>query len=245
MRWGLAPLALALLVPAAAGCGGSGAAASSRTGGSVTVFAAASLVDAFSAEASAYRAATGRSVTVSYAGSQQLVAQVQQGAPADVVATADTSTMGRIRSLVLGRPQTFARNRLVIVVAPGNPRHIRTLADLARPGTVVVLAAASVPAGHYALSALSAAQVTVHPKSLEDNVRGVLTKVETGEADAGLVYVTDAESAGSRVTEVAVPDSPLASYPIAALDERGRGFVSFVLSDRGQAILHRYGFLPP
>jgi len=142
-------------------------------------------------------------------------------------------------------PQVFARNRLVIVTAPGNPHHITSLRDLARSSLIVVLAGPTVPAGKYAAAALKAAHVVVHPKSLEDNVRGVLTKVELGEADAGIVYVTDAKSAGHRVGVVAIPRSPVASYAIDALDIAGRPFVTFLLSPPGQAILARFGFLAP
>jgi len=139
----------------------------------------------------------------------------------------------------------FAHNRLVIVTAAGNPKHLTSATDLSRRGLIVVLAAATVPAGKYAVQALTAAHVTVHPRSLEDNVRGVLTKVELGEADAGIVYVTDAKSAGSKVSTVALPTSPIASYPAAAIHTDAQGFVDFLNSTAGQAILQRFGFLAP
>jgi molybdate transport system substrate-binding protein len=185
-------------------------------------------------------------VRFSFAGSQDLVAQINQGAPADAVAPADATTIGQLTVKLDSVPTVFARNRLVIVTAPGNPKHINSAADLARRGIVVVLAAPSVPAGKYALAALRAAHVTVHPKSLEDNVRGVLTKVELGEADAGIVYVTDAKSAGDKVGTVALPTSPIAIYSAVALDKQGRLFLSFALySLKGQVIFNRFGFLPP
>ena len=211
----------------------------------ITVFAAASLTNAFTAEAAAYERQSHVHVRFSFAGSQDLVAQLNEGAPADAVATADAATLGKLTVHLTGATAVFARNRLVIVTAPGNPKHIATAADLAKPGVVVVLAAPAVPAGKYAAKALQAAHVTVHPKSLEDNVRGVLTKVELGEADAGIVYVTDAKSAGTKVGTVALPTSPVATYPAAALDARGQGFVDFLVSQAGQAILARFGFLPP
>ena len=141
--------------------------------------------------------------------------------------------------------QVFARNRLVIVVAPGNPEHVRRIADLSRHGLVVVLADPSVPAGKYAAEALADAGVHVRPASLEDNVRSVLTKVRLGEADAGIVYRTDALSAGSAVATVDLPTGPVAAYPIAAVDGHGRQFVDFVLSAQGRQILAQFGFLPP
>ncbi|MDQ1745966.1 MAG: molybdate transport system substrate-binding protein [Frankiaceae bacterium] len=225
-------------------CGGN----SNNTGSkprTITVFAAASLTNAFAAEAAAYTKQSGVHVRFSFAGSQDLVAQLNQGAPADAVATADTATLGKLTVHLSGATTLFARNRLVIVTAPGNPKHIRSAADLAKPSVVVVLAAPTVPAGKYAVKALQAAHVTVHPKSLEDNVRGVLTKVELGEADAGIVYVTDAQSAGAKVGTVALPTSPIATYPAAAVDAAGQGFVDFLTSPAGQAILARFGFLPP
>jgi molybdate transport system substrate-binding protein len=209
----------------------------------VTVFAASSLTNAFTAEAAAFAQATGDQPTFSFAGSQELVAQVREGAPADAVATADLETMSKVPRGASA--QVFARNRLVVIAGPGNPKHVTGLTDLARADLVVVLAAPAVPAGHYAVQALDAAHVTVHAKSLEDNVRGVLTKVALGEADAGIVYASDAKSAGKNVTTIPIPNSPVASYPALAVHPAGQAFVDFLLSAQGQAILTRYGFLPP
>jgi molybdate transport system substrate-binding protein len=205
------------------------------------VFAAASLTDAFPAVA---RLAATAHPTFSFAGSQELVAQIRNGAPADVVATADAATMDEVAGGLVDPPQTFAHNRLVIVTAPGNPRHIAGLSDLADPGLDVVLADPSVPAGHYATAALADAGVHVSPRSLELDVRSVLTKVELGEADAGIVYRTDAQSAGDRVAAVSIARAPTATYRIGALDDAGRSFVQLVLSPRGQAVLRRFGFGP-
>jgi len=231
-------LAAVVLTTSLTACGGT------STSHTITVFAAASLTDAFTAEAEAYTKQTGVHVRFSFAGSQDLVAQLNQGAPADAIATADMATLDKV---VAKHEATalFARNRLVIVTAPGNPKHIGDTGDLARHDVVVVLAAPTVPAGKYAAAALQAAHVTVRPRSLEDNVRGVLTKVELGEADAGIVYASDAKSAGAKVGTVALPTSPVATYPAAALDAAGRSFVDFLTSTEGQAILARFGFLPP
>jgi molybdate transport system substrate-binding protein len=238
---------LCAVVILAAGCGGgAGVDGSAGKPASVTVFAASSLTDAFTAIGKDYESEhPGAKVTFSFAASSNLVQQVQQGAPADVLATASTKTMDEVSKELADPARSFARNKLVIVTAPGNPLHITTLSDLARKGIVVVLAAEGVPAGDYARQALADARVTVHPKSLEDNVRGVLTKVELGEADAGVVYVTDALVAGNKVASVPVPGAPVATYPIGAVTDDGRAFVDAVLSSRGQQILARYGFLSP
>lgn len=230
----------------AAGCGNGSTNGSSGKPARITVFAASSLTDAFTAIGKSYESAhPGAKVTFSFASSSDLVQQVQQGAPADVVATASTKTMDQLSHELASPAQPFARNKLVIVTAPRNPLHIATLSDLARKDVVLVLAAEGVPAGDYARQALGDAHVTVHPKSLEDNVRGVLTKVELGEADAGIVYVTDAMVAGSKVASVPIPTAPVATYPIGAVTDTGRLFVDFVLSSQGQQILGRYGFLTP
>ena len=239
-------LGAALLLTLPAACGGSSSGAVAGTAGTdVTVFAASSLTNAFGDIANQYGGANGGHVTFSFAGSQDLVAQIQGGAPADVIATADTTTIRQVSDEIVGEPQTFAHNTLVIVTAPGNPKRITALADLVAPKLQVVLADPSVPAGKYAAQALEAAHVEVEPVSLELEVRAVVTKVELGEADAGIVYVTDAKSAGAKVSSVPVPHSPVASYAIAALDKDGEAFVDAVLSPAGQSTFRHYGFLPP
>src|SRR3954454_8147701 len=192
-----------LLVVAVAACGGGSSGPGGGQPSNVTVFAASSLTDAFTAIGKAYESDhPGAKVTFSFAASSDLVQQVQQGAPADVIATASTKTMDQVAKELTAPAQPFARNELVIVTEAGNPKHVSSLADLSKHGLVVVLAAVGVPAGDYARQALADAHATVHPKSLENNVRGVLTKVELGEADAGIVYVTDALVAGSKVASV-------------------------------------------
>jgi molybdate transport system substrate-binding protein len=243
----LAATAAALVVLATA-CSGGGA-----TRRQVTVFAAASLSDAFEAMTKPFADAHDNySLTFNFAGSQQLVAQLRQGAKADALATADQPTMASVpakdRS---GSPAVFARNRLVIAVGHRNPQHVQSLADLARPDIKVVLAAPAVPAGKYARQALAKAGVNVSPVSLEDNVEGVVTKVGLGEADAGIVYVTDARD-GRNVDAVQIPDvdNVTADYPAVGLNTGqqragGQQFVAFLRSPSGQAILRRFGFLPP
>jgi molybdate transport system substrate-binding protein len=230
--------------PSSSGTGSSGPSSSGPGSSGVTVFAASSLVDAFPAVAAGYRKQHAGRVTFSFAGSQELVAQLQNGAPADVLATADATTMHGVAGRLTAPAAVFAHNRLVIVTAPGNPKHVSSLRDLARRGVSVVLADPSVPAGKYAAAALAAAQVTVHPVSLELEVRSVLTKVELRQADAGVVYVTDAAAARGKVDAVRVANSPVATYEIAPLDANGAAFVRYVLSAAGQAVLKRFGFLP-
>lgn len=243
-RHSLVAVAAGLSLVVVAGCGGSSSGGASTVGSNVTVFAASSLTNAFGDIGKSYKSDDGATATFSFAGSQELVQQIQNGAPADVIATADTTTIGQVANQLVSPAKTFARNTLVIVTAPGNPKHITTLADLANPSLKVVLADPSVPAGKYAAQALSDAHVRVHPKSLELDVRSVLTKVEVGEADAGIVYVTDAKTAGATVASVPVPSSPVAEYEIGALDNQGKTFVQQVLSGSGQAVLKGYGFLP-
>ncbi len=235
-----------------------GALTSACSGGSsgprhpVTVFAAASLNNVFAAMKQPFESAHRTySLTFSFAGSQQLVSQLEQGAKADAIATADRATMDRVpKRGPHPPPRVFAENRLVIAVRPSNPEGIRGLADLGRPGLRVVLAAPAVPAGRYARDALGRARVTVSPVSLEDNVEGVVTKVALGEADAGVVYATDT-TGGRGVYSVAIPDDEnvRAEYladplPFGSERDGGQAFVDFLVSARGQQVLHRFGFLP-
>src|SRR3954470_9999912 len=181
---------------------------STKLTGPLTVFAAASLTEAFNDEKTALGSTKpDLSLTYSFAGSQALVQQVQQGAPADVFASADQKNMQKLVAAgLVDPPKVFAQNKLEIVVAPGNPKHVTGLPDLARSDLDVVLEDPSVPAGNYSQQALTAAGVTVHPKSLELDVKSTLAKVTSGEADAAIVYVSDVKSAGSKATGVAIPD---------------------------------------
>ena len=244
----------------AAGCGGSAQPAATPSGsaagltGPLTVLAAASLTEAFTdVRTTLQREDPGLSITDSFGGSQQLVAQIQQGVPADVVATADTRSMDVLaRAHLVGAPVVFAHNKLEIVVRPGNPKGVHSLADLARSDLTVVLEDPSVPAGAFARQALQKAGVTVTPRSLELDVKSELQKVALGEADAGIVYVTDVTAAGSRVTGVPIPDEQnvVATYPIAvvAATHHRRAAIAYVgeiVTGEGQRALRARGFLGP
>lgn len=240
-------------VAAVVACGGgatSGATSSAPAPSSLVVFAAASLQPPFDKIAARLKTEDNITTTYNYAGTQTLTSQLTEGAQADVFASADTAHMTTVQNagLLASTSQLFAHNRLEIAVAKGNPKGIRSLADLARPGLAVVLADPSVPAGKYAQQALAKAGVSVKPKSLELQVTGVLSKVAIGDADAGIVYVSDIVSSG-QVDGIVIPDNQnvIADYPIAALKGAGNSaganqFVAFVLSSQGQAILSGAGF---
>ena len=225
---------VALLLLANAACSGSG-----TRDTKITVFAAASLTKAFAAEASACEKAHAHTdVILSFAGSQSLVAQIQQGAPADVLATADQATMAVLKGQLKQDAEVFAHNQLAIVTAPGNPLHLMSLADLARSGLKVVLAGPTVPVGKAAAKALKKAGVTLKPVSLEDAVTGVVGKVRLGEADAGIAYVTDL---GNGVDGVPLAGTTT-NLAIGPLTDRGESFVAFIRSPAGKAILTQYKF---
>lgn len=222
--------------------------------GPLTVFAAASLSGAFdAAKQPLSRARPGVSATYDFAGSNALVAQIEQGADADVFASADTANMQKLAADgLVDTPVTFARNKLEIAVAPGNPVNITGLADLTRPGVRVVLEATGVPAGDYTRQVLAARSLALTPRSLETDVKSALAKVTSGEADATVVYVTDVVAAGSKVTGVALPDAdqPAIAYPIAVVKTTkhraaAQAFVDSAVSGEVQKTLEAAGFLPP
>jgi molybdate transport system substrate-binding protein len=223
--------------------------------GNLTVFAAASLTDAFKEIGTAFTAANpDAKVTFSFDASSALAQQINQGAPADVFASADGANMDKVTKPGLNgtAPVTFATNLLTIIVEPGNPKGITGVADLAKPDLKVVLCAAEVPCGRYAGQILSTAGVTLTPVSLEQNVKGVVTKVTAGEADAGIVYVTDVTATKGRADMVAIPEdiNVVAQYPIATVkasknQDADQAFIDFVLGTDGQAILKKYGFGAP
>lgn len=225
-----------------------------RLTGSLTVFAAASLTGALDNAKSALASSNpGLTITYNFAGSNTLVAQIEQGAPADVFASADSANMNKLVSAgLVDTPVIFARNKLEIAVAPGNPKHISGLADLTRPGVSVVLEAVGVPAGDYTREVLTQLHLTVTPRSLETDVKSALSKVTSGEADATVVYVTDIAAAGSAVTGVSVPDvdQPPISYPIAVVKASknraaAEAFLNSAVSGDVQRSLETAGFLPP
>src|SRR5207248_7674184 len=177
---------------------------------------------------------------------------IARGAPADVLASADTASMDKLTQAGLNgtAPVVFANNLLAIIVAPGNPKAITRVADLAKPDLEVVLCAEQVPCGKYAKQIFATARVTVTPVSLEQNVKGVVTKVTTGEADAGIVYTTDIKAAGATAVEIPAAMNVMAQYPIASVKAStnaaaDKAFIDFVTGSHGQAILEKYGFAQP
>ncbi len=233
----------------------------------LNVFAAASLSDAFKELAKLLeRQRPGLVVRLNLAGSQQLATQIEQGAPADVFASADERWMAyvRERGLVSGEPVLFARNRLVVIIPRTNPARIRGLRDLARGGVKLVLGAAAVPVGRYSRTALRnlardpafaadfATLVLRNVVSEEENVRSVVGKVQLGEADAGMVYRSDVSPAVAKFVRVfEIPESAnvIASYPIARVQtetavEAAQALIALVLSREGQAVLQRHGLMP-
>lgn len=238
--------------------GGSSSTSSSPGGelsGTVTVFAAASLKKTFTAIGAEFeKAHPGVTVTFNFAGSSDLVAQIQQGAPADVFASADTKNMDKATgdSLTAAAPVDFASNTLEIAVPPGNPAKIASLADLAKPGLKVVRCAPEVPCGSAAAKVEAAAKIDIKPVSEEQSVTDVLGKVTSKEADAGLVYVTDVKGAGDAVegVEFAESSSAVNTYPIATLKASknaaaAQAFLEAVTGEPGQGILAAAGFAKP
>lgn len=238
-----------LFAVALSGC----AAEPDSTDRTVTVFAAASLRAPFTEIGEQFeRDHPGTSVEFSFAGSSDLVTQLTQGARADVFASADIRNMDRAAEagLLAGAPADFATNTLTIAVAPGNPMGIRSLRDLTASGTSVVVCAPQVPCGGATTAVERAAGVDLRPVSEESSVTDVLNKVTSGQADAGLVYVTDARGAGDRVTAVDFPEAAGAvnTYPIAVLEgatDAAKDFVSTVTGDMGQTVLREAGFHSP
>jgi len=245
----------------AAGCGDDSSTSSPlssttvpKVTGDITVLAAASLTESFKEIGTAFEAANaGSKVSFSFAASSALVTQINQGAPADVFASADTANMDKLTRAsgagVSAAPVTFATNKLQIIVGKGNPKGITGVADLAKSGLIYVAAAPEVPIGAYAKQVLDKAKVNVTPKSLEADVKSVVNKVTLGEADAGIVYTTDVKAAGDKAVGVTIPDelNVIANYPIAVTkatknSTAATAFVAFVAGSAGQTILAKYGF---
>ncbi|MFT4044166.1 MAG: molybdate ABC transporter substrate-binding protein [Gordonia sp. (in: high G+C Gram-positive bacteria)] len=220
--------------------------------GTVSVAAAASLQSAFTELADVFeRRHDGVTVALSFAGSATIATQINQGSPTDVFASADEKNMTKIADHALN-PTIFATNTLVIVTAPGNPKGITGLKDLANPQIKTALCAAAQPCGNASVEVERHAGVRITPVTEEPSVTAVLTKVTTGQVDAGLVYVTDAKSAGTKVATVTDPAfaSVVNKYPIAVLkgsenEAIGKEFVDLVLSPEGKKVLTRLGFGAP
>ena len=257
---GMGIIVAAIIAVTATACGSSGrverAYPPNSLSGSITVSAASSLSGAFEKLSREFsRRHPGTSVELNTGSSTALVTQIQQGAPADVFASADTTNMTVLvdAKRTAGAPKVFARNRLTIVTKPGNPRNIAAVADLVN-GSIVALCAETVPCGKYAAQIVAAEGLVIPESSVtrEPDAQATVGAVANGDADAAIVYVTDAHSAGAAVQMVAIPDAQnvIATYPAAALTgsnapKVGRAFVAFLTSAPAQAVLASFGFLPP
>jgi molybdate transport system substrate-binding protein len=246
LRGGWAAAIVCLLLPS---CGGG------APDGKLSVFAAASLTDAFEDLAASFEAAhPGVEVQLNLAASSSLREQILAGAPADVFASASTSDMDQLveAGAVSGGASLFARNRITIAVPAGNPAGVTGLEDFADPALLIGLCAEEVPCGRYGRQALEAAGVTPSLDTNEPDVRSLLNKLEAGELDAGIVYATDVAAAGGTVEAIAIPAAYAveATYPIAVLSgaphpEMAQEFAAFVLSDEARQVLATFGFLSP
>jgi molybdate transport system substrate-binding protein len=237
------------------GAGGSTASsASASLSGSITVFAAASLKEAFTTIGKQFEAANpGVKVTFSFAASSALATQVINGAPADVFASASPKNMQQVVTAGdASDPVNFVRNVMEVAVPPSNPAHVTSVNDLAKSSVKVALCQPQVPCGATAAKVFKNAKLTVRPVTLQPDVKSVLTQVELGNVDAGVVYVTDVHAAGAKVKAVPIPAGVNASteYPIATISKSGnpalaRAFVAYVLSQAGQAVLAADEFQKP
>ena len=259
---------LALVAALLSACGGSSSggggaggstsppseSAGSAVSGQITVFAAASLKEAFTTLGAQFEAAhPGTKVVFSFAASSALAQQITQGAPADVFASASSKNMDQVVSGgEAGHPKSLVRNVMEIAVPPSNPARVATVDDLARRSVKVALCQAAVPCGATALEVFRNAGITVTPVTQEADVKATLSKVELGEVDAGVVYVTDVRAAGAKVKGIQIPATVNASttYPIAPLSASknvatAQAFVDYVLSADGLAVLTAAGFAHP
>jgi molybdate transport system substrate-binding protein len=249
-------LVCAVAVAAAlAACSSSKAAVTEPRGsvtGTINVDAASSLTEAFTALVSQFeRVHPGTTINVTYGASSDLATQIAQGAPVDVFASASEKNMSALGGQAL-HPTAFVKNTLEIATPPGNPAHITSIGDLAKPGVKVAVCAPAVPCGVVAGEVFHNANVAVHPKASLADVKSTVAAVESGEVDAGLVYVTDVRAAGAKVHGIPIPANLNASttYPIAVLkDAKNRAlagaFVDYVLSAAGRRVLTADGFVVP
>ena len=248
-------LVLAVAAVAVAGCGGSSSGGGGGSiKGTINVFAASSLTEAFTTLGKQFEAAhPGTHVVFNFGPSSGLSEQITQGAPADVFASASTKSMDDVVSAKdATNPTNFATNIMEIAVPPSNPASVTSLADLAKKSVKVAVCQAAVPCGVAATQVFTNAKLTVKPVTEELDVKSVLSKVELGEVDAGVVYVTDVRAASGKVKGVAIAsaDNAVATYPIAALSHSknsatAQAFVDYVLSSAGSSALAADGFLKP
>jgi molybdate transport system substrate-binding protein len=265
MRRGRLAVPVVVAAMVLAGCGddsgtdtgsGGGTASGGAGGlsGTVTVFAAASLTGSFGTLGKQFEAAhPGVTVRFNFAASSALAESISQGAPADVFASASAKNMDSVvKAGNAADPKTFAKNVLEIAVPPANPAGVTALADLAKPGLKLAVCQEQVPCGTVAKQVFDKAELTVEPVTLGADVKAVLTAVELGEVDAGLVYKTDVQSAGSKVKGIEIPaeENASTSYPITALakapnEAAARAFVDYVLSTDGTKVLTEAGFASP
>jgi molybdate transport system substrate-binding protein len=232
-----------------------GSSGSGKVSGTVVVFAATSLTDAFDKIGAQFeKAHPGVTVKFNYNGSSSLATSITQGAPADVFASAAPANMKTVTDAgdAAGTPQVFTRNTGEIMVENGNPKKITSVKDLANPAIKVAVCAPQVPCGAVATAIFKNAGVTVKPVSEETNVGGVVTKVTLGEVDAGIVYVTDVKESEGKATGVPIPadQNDITEYPIVQVKgapnaTAGKAFISYVLGPDGQKVLASFGFLPP
>lgn len=252
--------ALTLLLAACGGTDDGGAAGTATAGEQVdlTVFAAASLSESFTTLGESFEEQNpGTTVTFSFGPSSGLATQINEGAPVDVFASASTRNMDQVveagnAATGEGAPRVFAQNTMEIAVPANNPGNIDNLADLADPDVQVALCQEQVPCGVAAGTVTENSGVTINPVTREADVKAVLTKVELGEVDAGIVYVTDVKAAGDSVVGVPIPTEQNATtdYPIAVTTQsthpgQAQAFIDFVLSQEGERVLSAQGFSAP
>jgi molybdate transport system substrate-binding protein len=264
-RTAITLIAAGIAASAVAGCGSSSNSGSSATptastssspalSGSITVFAASSLKEAFTTLGKQFEAAhAGVKVTFSFAASSALATQIISGSPADVFASASPKNMQQV--VTAGdatKPVDFTKNVMEVAVPPANPAHVTSVTDLAKPSVKVALCQPLVPCGETAAKVFANAKVVVKPVTLQPDVKSVLTQVELGNVDAGVVYVTDVNAAGTKVKGIQIPDSVNASteYPIAPISKSAnaataQAFVAYVLSPAGQSVLTTDKFEKP
>ena len=254
-------IAAGLAAVVVAGCSSGGSSSTSSASspaaastGTITVFAAASLTGTFTQLGKQFEAAhTGDTVKFSFGPSSGLATQITSGAPADVFASAAPANMDQVVSASdASNPQTFAKNKMEVAVPPNNPAKVTSVNDLAKKSVKVALCQPQVPCGVVAAEVFKNTGITVKPVTLQADVKSVLTQVELGNVDAGMVYVTDAKVAGTKVKGITIPANENAStlYPIATISNskhksEAQAFVAYVLSPAGQQVLAAAGFEKP